>query len=336
MQKVIVIAEAGVNHNGDIILAKRLIDVAEEAGADYVKFQTFQADLIVTPTATKATYQALQDKEQESQFQMLKKLEMSLEMHKDLIWYCKNRKIKFLSTAFDIPSLKLLLELGIQVLKVPSGEITNLPYLEMVGRQKLEIILSTGMSEIQEVQEALDVLIQAGTTLNQITVLHCTSEYPAPISSVNLNAMREMGKKFSVKYGYSDHTTGIEVAIAATALGATVIEKHFTLDKTLPGPDHKASLGPEELKSMIKGIRKIEEALGSACKKPSLMEMENRLAIRKSIVAIKNIQKGEKFNIQNIGVKRPGFGMTPMCIPKLLGEIATRDYIINDLIRENL
>jgi len=331
-RKVIVIAEAGVNHNGDIKLAKKLIDVAAEANADFVKFQTFTADSIVTRAAKKAVYQAQNIGSSESQHVMLRRLELTPDMHNELIAHCATRKIEFFSTAFDIESVNLLVSLGQSHFKIPSGEITNLPYLRQIGQLGKIVILSTGMSTLGEIEAAIDVLEHAGTQRNNITVLHCTTEYPTPMAEVNLHAMQAIRHAFGVKVGYSDHTAGIEVSIAAVAMGASVIEKHFTLDRNLPGPDHKASLEPKELKEMVSAIRNIGIALGDGIKRLSPSEARNRPVMRKSIIAIKKIKKGELFNSQNIAIKRPGTGISPMHWDEVIGRTSTRDFEEDEFI----
>ena len=329
---VFIIAEAGVNHNGSVELAKKLIDVASDAGADAIKFQTFKAEKLVSKNAQKAEYQKETTDADESQFAMIKKLELDLVTHIELMAYCKNKEIMFLSTPFDLESIAMLDDLGLQIFKIPSGEITNLPYLRAVGALKKEVILSTGMATMDEVGAAFRVLVEAGTPKKNITILHANTMYPTPMEDVNLRAMPNIGKTFNVAYGYSDHTLGIEVDIAAVALGASVIEKHFTLDKTMQGPDHKASLEPHELKAMVQGIRNIELALGSEVKKPSPSEIPNIQVARKSIVAAKEIKKGEILTVENLTVKRPGNGMNPMQWDEILGTPAQRDYEVDDLI----
>ena len=333
-QRTVVIAEAGVNHNGDISIAKQLVDAAALAGADYVKFQTFSADRLVTQTAIKAGYQKQVTDASESQYEMLKKLELSDEMHGELIRHCMSRGIQFLSTGFDIASIDFLLSLGQKLIKIPSGEITNLPYLRHIGGLGFPVILSTGMSTIKEVGEALAILENAGLIRDQITVLHCTSDYPTAINDVNLRAMRSIADAFGVEVGYSDHTLGIDVAIAAVAIGACVIEKHFTIDRNLPGPDHKASLEPDELAAMIIAIRKIEYALGSEVKAPTIREINNIPVIRKSIVAAEKIENGEIFTTSNLAVKRPGDGISPMEWDNLIGTIANRGYLPDEKIHQ--
>lgn len=327
---IFIIAEAGVNHNGSIDLAKALVDAAKDAGVDAVKFQTFKADKIVAKGAPKAQYQRNTTGENETQFDMLKKLELNLESHLILSNYCNERGILFLSTAFDLDSLDLLEELKIPMHKIPSGELTNLPYLEKVARTKKPIIMSCGMADIKEIKQALEILRENGA--EDITILHCNTEYPTPYNDVNLRAMNTIAKDLGIKVGYSDHTLGIEVPIAAAALGAEVIEKHFTLDKTMEGPDHKASLEPHELKSMVKAIRNIEVALGSGIKTPTVSEEKNKNIARKSIVAKVNIKKGEILSENNLTVKRPGNGISPMNWYNVIGNAAIRDFLEDELI----
>ena len=330
MSRVFVIAEAGVNHNGDIEIAKQLVDVASEAGADAVKFQTFQADSLVCRTAKKAEYQLETTDRTETQYDMLKKLELTPQMHRELIEHCSKKNIMFLSTPFDLESIKLLSELGMQIYKIPSGEITNLPYLREIAKQQKKIILSTGMSSMDEVKAAVNVLKNNGT--EDITLLHCNTQYPTPISDVNLLAMVKMWEETGLPVGYSDHTQGIEVPIAAAALGAEVIEKHFTLNRNMEGPDHKASLEPQELMQMVVGIRKIESALGSNIKQVSESEMTNVAIVRKSVVAAVNIKRGEKYTEKNLTTKRPGMGISPMLWDKVVGKTADRDYEADEMI----
>ena len=331
-KKVYIIAEAGVNHNGSLKLAKQLIDIASCAGIDAVKFQSFKASNLVSENAKKAEYQKETTNQHESQFDMLKKLELKKETHLELIKYSKEKNIEFLSTPFDLESIDLLDDLGLNIFKIPSGEITNLPYLRKIGSLKKEVILSTGMSNLQEIKDALDILIESGTQKDNITILHANTEYPTPYEDVNLNAMRTISKEFNIKVGYSDHTLGIEVPIAAVAMGATIIEKHFTIDKTLDGPDHKASLDSDELKAMVCGIRNIENALGNGIKQASKSESKNICIVRKSIVASKDIKKGEIFTEKNITTKRPGNGISPMKWDDIVGSIATKNYIKDELI----
>lgn len=332
MNKVFIIAEAGVNHNGSIDLAKKLIDVASESGVDAVKFQTFKAENLVSKNAQKADYQKQTTDKNESQFDMIKKLELDVDTHKELMAYCKSKNIMFLSTPFDHDSIDLLSDLGLEIFKIPSGEITNLPYLRHIGRLNKKVIFSTGMADIGEIEDVLDVLIAAGTKKENITVLHANTMYPTPMEDVNLKAMMTIGNTFDVAFGYSDHTLGIEVDIAAVAMGACCIEKHFTLDKTMEGPDHKASLEPDELKAMVKAIRNIELALGSCVKKPSKSEIPNIQIARKSIVAKMDIKKGELLFEDNLTIKRPGNGISPMRWDEIVGSIATKDYKEDELI----
>jgi N,N'-diacetyllegionaminate synthase len=338
MNKVIIIAEAGVNHNGDINLAKKLIDVAVDAGVDYVKFQTFKSESLVSKFAKKAEYQIENTQDAiESQLQMLKKLELSDSQHFELVEYCKNKNISFFSTAFDLESLTFLKELGLNIVKIPSGEITNLPYLRKAAELFKEVIISTGMSTMREIAEALDVFLQAGIKKTHITILHCNTEYPTPMSDVNLNAMLSIQKTLDVKVGYSDHTVGIEVPIAAVAMGGTMIEKHFTLDRSLPGPDQLASLEPEELKNMVHSIRNIEKAIcGTGIKEPSDSEIKNISIARKSIVAKTSIQKGDRFTELNITTKRPGVGVSPMKWDEVIGKVACQDFNEDELIKLEL
>lgn len=328
----LIIAEAGVNHNGELAVAKRLVDVAAEAGADLVKFQTFSADELVTAQARSADYQLANSSTDESQHAMLRRLELTRDMHEELLAHCKARRIGFFSTAFDIGSVDLLVDLHLDRLKIPSGEITNLPYLRHIGSLGKRLILSTGMATLREIEEALAILEAAGTSRQRITVLHCNTEYPTPMEDVNLRAMLTIRDAFGVQVGYSDHTLGIEVAIAAVALGATVIEKHFTLDRRMTGPDHKASLEPAELAAMVAAIRNIERALGDGCKRPSASEAKNLPVVRKSLVAACSIRKGESFTQVNITAKRPGTGLSPMRLDEVLGRAAARDFAADELI----
>jgi N,N'-diacetyllegionaminate synthase len=332
--KTLIIAEAGVNHNGDIGVAKKLIDIAAEAGADLVKFQTFNADRLVTGSASKASYQILASDTTESQQTMLRKLELTEAMHNELISHCVLRDIKFFSTGFDIESIDMLANLGQELFKIPSGEITNLPYLRHIGQLEKNVILSTGMSSMNEIESAINVIEESGTPRGRITVLQCTSAYPAPAQDVNLIAIQNIRNKFGVEVGYSDHTLGIEISLAAVALGATVIEKHFTLDRTLPGPDHKASLEPSELKFMIEGIRKIEQALGDGNKRVMPSEVDNQKIARKSIVAKLDINAGQLFTEENLTTKRPGTGISPMEWNNLIGKKSSRNYYADELINE--
>lgn len=329
---VFIIAEAGVNHNGSLQLAKKLIDVASEAGADAVKFQTFRADKLVSKGAQKAQYQKETTEEGESQYDMIKKLELDESAHRELLSYCNAKKILFLSTPFDHDSIELLHNLGMTIFKIPSGEITNLPYLRHIGGLQKEIILSTGMADLAEIEEALKILVLSGTPKEKITILHATTEYPCPIDEVNLRAMETIKNTFGVRVGYSDHTKGIYVPIAAVAMGACVIEKHFTLDCSMEGPDHKASLEPDELIAMVDAIRTIEKALGDGVKKPTPSECKNISVARKSIVAACTITKGEVFTKDNITVKRPGNGINPMRFDEIMGTIALKEYQEDELI----
>jgi N,N'-diacetyllegionaminate synthase len=330
--KTLIIAEAGVNHNGDMLLAKQLIDIAAKAGADLVKFQTFDANRLVTLAAKKADYQKLVTDSSESQYEMLKRLELTEDQHLELIAHCEMRKIGFLSSGFDIESINLLSNLGISCFKIPSGEITNLPYLRHIGELRKKIILSTGMSTLGDIEAALNVLEYAGTPRTNITLLHCTTEYPAPMVEINLRAMQSMHSAFGTAVGYSDHTKGIEVSIAAVAMGASVIEKHFTLDRNLPGPDHQASLEPGELIAMVAAIRNIELALGDGVKRLTPSESKNISIVRKSLVASREIKSGELFSSKNITTKRTGAGISPMRWDEVLGKTARRDYLLDELI----
>ena len=331
--KTIIIAEAGVNHNGDIDLAKKLVVEAAAAGADMVKFQTFLANKIVSSRAPKAEYQKRTTDSGESQFEMIQKLELSRESHEVLIEECRRQGIGFFSTAFDSESFDMLLDLGcVDLIKIPSGEITNLPLLRYMTRLGKPVLLSTGMANLGEVEAAIKVIEAAGTPRHLITILHCTTEYPTPMEDVNLRAMVSMKQAFGVEVGYSDHTPGIEVAIAATALGATVIEKHFTLDRNLPGPDHKASLELHELKAMVNAIRNIEVALGDGIKQASRSELKNRPIARKSIVARREINAGELFSEDNLATKRPETGISPMFWDEIIGKIARRNFAVDELI----
>jgi N,N'-diacetyllegionaminate synthase len=329
---VFIIAEAGVNHNGSTVLAKKLIDVASRAGVDAVKFQTFKAENLVSKDAQKADYQKETTRSKESQYEMIKKLELDVDTHKELMSYCKEKNILFLSTPFDHDSIDMLSNLGLSIFKVPSGEITNLPYLRHIGSFNKEIILSTGMADMGEIEDALDVLIASGTERHKVTILHANTMYPTPMEDVNLRAMITIGNTFDLPFGYSDHTLGIEVDIAAVAMGATIIEKHFTLDKTMDGPDHKASLEPSELIAMVKGIRNIEVALGSSIKKPSTSEKPNIAIARKSIVAATDIQEGELLTEDNLTIKRPGTGINPMQWDIILGSTAQKNYSQDELL----
>ena len=331
---VLIIAEAGVNHNGSLELAKQLIDKAVEAGVDIIKFQTFKSEKLVSKAAKQAEYQQRNiGKQDEGQLTMLKKLELSQADHEELIAYCKEKGIRFFSTAFDMDSIDYLHSLDMGLWKIPSGEITNYPYLRKIAQYKESVILSTGMCELLDIEAALNVLLKFGVKKEQITILHCNTEYPTPFADVNLKAMLEIGEKFGVQIGYSDHTEGIEVPIAAVALGATVIEKHFTLDKNMEGPDHKASLEPNELKAMVMAIRNIEQALGSGHKTISDSERKNIEIARKSIVAACLIQAGELLTEENLTVKRPGTGISPMRWNEVVGTRAIQNYNEEDPIQ---
>jgi N,N'-diacetyllegionaminate synthase len=329
-KRTLIIAEAGVNHNGNLDLAKQLVQSASKAGADLVKFQTFTADRQVTRTASKAAYQVQTTDEKESQHEMLRRLELTREMHAELIQHCSEHGIGFLSTGFDIQSIDLLASLGQDLFKIPSGEITNLPYLRHIGKLKKPIILSTGMATLGDIEAALNVLEQAGASRDFVTLLHCTTEYPTPMAEVNLRAMQTIRHAFGVNVGYSDHTPGIEVATAAVAMGATVIEKHFTMDRRMPGPDHLASLEPHELEAMIRAIRNI--ALGDGIKALTASECRNVSIMRKSLVASRFIEAGEVFSAENVTAKRPGTGISPMRWDDILGRTAIRDFSADELL----
>ena len=329
-----IIAEAGVNHNGDIDTAKKLIDVAENAGADFVKFQTFISEEVISKNTKKASYQIRNTKKSnESQLEMVKKLELSRDEHFELKKYCITKKIKFLSTAFDLSSIDLLKELKVSFFKVPSGEITNLPYLRKAAKNFNKFIISTGMSNIKEINAALNVFKENKIPKDKIIIMHCNTQYPTPMKNVNLRAMISIKKKFNVNIGYSDHTQGIEVPIAAVAMGAKVIEKHFTLNKNMTGPDHKASLNPSELKEMVIAIRNIQTALGTKKKEPSIGELRNINIARKSIVAIDAIKKGDTFSEKNISCKRPGNGISPMKWDSIIGKKSKYSFKKDDLIK---
>ncbi|MDL0147274.1 N-acetylneuraminate synthase [Campylobacter felis] len=332
MKKVLIIAEAGVNHNGDLNLAKKLIEQAAKAGADIVKFQTFKAEDCVSIKAKKAKYQLENTAKDESQLEMIKKLELSREAHFELMKHCKKHNIAFLSTPFDLESVAFLQSLNLSYFKIPSGEITNFPYLKAVAKCKKKVLLSTGMANLGEIEAALEILRKNGT--KNITLLHCTTEYPAPFEEVNLNAIKTLKEAFKLKVGYSDHTKGIVAALGAVALGAVVIEKHFTLDKTMEGPDHKASLEPSELKELCEGIRTLEKALGNGIKKASKSEAKNIIIARKSLVAKCEIKKGDKFSEQNLTTKRPGSGISAMRYEEYLGKRALKTYKKDELINE--
>ena len=330
--KTYIIAEVGPNHNGSVDLAIEYIQKLSEIGIDAIKFQLAKPESLYSKDAVFADYQKKNTDASESQFDMIKRLELDERAHKELIAYCKKANIMFLSTPFDLDSVDLLNELGLQIFKIPSGEITNLPYLRRIGSLNKKVILSTGMSDLKEIGEAIKILTNAGTLKENITVLHANTMYPTPMEDVNLRAMQTIQNKFDVAVGYSDHTLGIEVDIAAVAMGATIIEKHFTIDKTMDGPDHKSSINPEELNAMVSSIRNIEKALGSSIKKPSKSEKPNIIMARKSIVASKSIKKGELFTEINLTTKRPGTGLSPMEWDSIIGKVAKRDYQIDDLL----
>lgn len=332
MNHTIILAEAGVNHNGSMTLAQQMVDAAKNAGVDYIKFQTFKASNLVNISAEQAEYQKHNLGKVESQLEMLSRLELSFDSFTDINNYCKNLGVKFLSTPFDFESIGFLASLGMDYMKIPSGEITNLPYLRNIAKTGLPVIMSTGMCTLGDIEDALDVLYNGGLSTDNITLLHCNTEYPTPMVDVNLKAMETLRSAFGTKIGYSDHTQGIEVPIAAVALGATVIEKHFTLDKTLPGPDHIASLNPVELKAMVEAIRNIERALGASKKHVSASERKNIAIARKSIVASRDIKKGEILSELNLTVKRPGSGISPMKWDEVIGQKAVRDFETDELI----
>ena len=334
VQHVLIIAEAGVNHNGSLEIAKRLVDKAVEAGVDIIKFQTFKAEKLVSKSAKQAEYQKknIGSSADDSQYNMLKKLELSEQYHQELMAYCKKKGIRFWSTAFDFDSINYLHSLNLGLWKIPSGEITNYPYIKKIAQYHEPVILSTGMCEMSDISAAMNVLLKYGVQKNQITILHCNTEYPTPYEDVNLLAMRQIKKEFDVAVGYSDHTKGIEVPIAAVALGASVIEKHFTLDRNMEGPDHKASLEPDELKAMVFAIRNIEKVLGSGIKTISESERKNLAIARKSIVAACPIKKGDVLTEENLTVKRPGTGISPMRWEEVVGTKAKKDFSEEDLI----
>ncbi|OJV21655.1 MAG: N-acetylneuraminate synthase [Bacteroidetes bacterium 41-46] len=333
MGKVLIIAEAGVNHNGSMELAKKLIDAAIYSGVDYIKFQSFKTDKLVSINARQADYQQKNIiGTDNSQYSMLKKLELSPDQHFELISYCNDKGIKFFSTAFDIDSINFLAKLKLGLWKIPSGEITNYPYLKTIALQHEPVILSTGMCDMADIDAALSVLLKFGMNKEQISILHCNTEYPTPMKDVNLRAMNSIAERFGVKVGYSDHTIGIEVPVAAVALGASIIEKHFTLDRNMEGPDHKASLEPDELKTMVNAIRNIEKALGSKDKNVTESEKKNITAARKSIVALTSINEGDIFTEHNLTIKRPGIGISPMLWESVIGQKSKRSYNPDDII----
>ena len=332
MNKTYIIAEAGVNHNGDLTKALKMVEVAAQAGADAIKFQTFSAQSLTTDYAAKADYQKKHTDAEESQQAMLAGLELEPDEYRQIYQHCKTHKIEFMSTAFDEDSLDFLIELGIKRIKIPSGELTNLPLLRHIASKGLPIILSTGMAELKEIEDALEALYQVGVNKADITVLHCNTAYPTPYEDVNLNCLQTFDKQFAVPIGYSDHTLGDEVAIASVALGAVVIEKHFTLDRSLPGPDQLTSLEPEELADMVQRIRNVEKTKGSGIKQPTVSEKPNIPIARKSIVAKKAIKQGEKFTSENITTKRPATGLSPMKWDDVVGQVAKKDFAEDELI----
>lgn len=334
MKKTMIIAEAGVNHNGSIDLAKKLIDVAADAGADYVKFQTFKAEKIVSKSAQTAAYQKTNLNDNTvSQYEMIKKLELDVDTHHILYDYCKLKNIKFLSTAFDLDSIDLLEKIGIDFYKIPSGEITNKPYIEKIATKGLPVILSTGMSTLSEIQDALDILVDGGIRTENISILHCNTEYPTPLKDVHLNAMNTIQKKFGTSIGYSDHTLGIEVSLAAVAMGANVIEKHFTLDRNMEGPDHKASLEPSELKQLVTLARNIDIALGGSVKQPSPSEIKNKVVARKSIHIAHNLKQGHQLVFEDLIMKRPGSGISPMKYDDIIGRTLNKNVLEDHLLK---
>ena len=330
MKHVMIIAEAGVNHNGSFELAKKMVDAAKEAGVDYVKFQTFNPKKLVSKFAEKAEYQKETTGSDETQLEMLQKLTLTEDNFLSLRDYCRDVGIGFISTPFDLDSIAFLETFDMDFWKVPSGEVTNLPYLEAIARTKKKVVMSTGMCDMNEIQDAIEVLEKNGTT--DITLLHCNTQYPTPYEHVNLSAMNSIRDALHKEVGYSDHTQGIEVPIAAVAMGATVIEKHFTLDKNMEGPDHKASLNPTELKQMVVAIRNIEQAIGNGLKEPSFSEMANKGVARKSIVASRSIKQGEAFSEENLTTKRPGTGISPMKWYEVIGQVAPRDFSEDEII----
>ena len=332
-KKVFIIAEAGINHNGDVAIAEEMIDVAKKAGADAVKFQTFRSEELLTESAPKARYQLDAGGNNESQFKMLQRRELNEKMHIDLIKHCKKKNIIFISSPFDLKGIDLLDKLGIQILKIPSGEVNNLPYLRKIGRLGKKVIISTGMSTLKEVDQALRILVKSGTPKKNIVILHCNTAYPTPYKDVNLLAMLTIRNRLKVQVGYSDHTCGMEVSVAAVALGASIIEKHFTLDRNMKGPDHRASVEPFELRSMIKAIRNIEKAMGNGIKKPQASEIKNIKVVRKGMVASRDIKKGEVFTEENIAVKRPATGITPMEWDKVIGSLAKKSFFKDEVIK---
>ena len=332
MPNVFIIAEAGVNHNGSVNTAKKMVDAAVQAGADAVKFQTFKPELLVSKFAPKAGYQKRTTGKRESQLDMIQRLKLDFKAHQELLRYCRKKKIMFLSSPFDLESIGLLSHLGLSIFKIPSGEITNLPYLRKIGALRKKIIMSTGMADLNEIKAALDILLKCGTRKQDVTILQCNTEYPTPFRDANLLAMLTIKDRLGIAVGYSDHTPGIEAAVAAVALGARVIEKHFTLDKDMSGPDHQASLDPKELSDLVAAIRHVEMALGSEIKKLSPSEAANKRVARKSLVAAVDIMKGELFSECNLAVKRPGTGISPMLLDRVLGKKARRSFKKDELV----
>lgn len=332
MDRVFIIAEAGVNHNGSVDIAKKMIDFAVEAGVDAVKFQTFKAEKVASAAAPSAQYQIDNDPASRTQLEMLKRLQLSKRSFRELCRYCQKKDVMFLSSPFDEESVDMVIDLGVNVIKIPSGELTNVPYLRKIGRLNKRLIVSTGMAYLKEIEDALKILTESGTELKNITILHCNTQYPTPFNDVNLNAMNTMREAFHVDVGYSDHTVGIEIATAAVALGASVIEKHFTLDRNMDGPDHRASLEPDDLKNMVKAIRNLEKAFGTGLKEPSPSEILNRDIVRKSIVAVKGIKRGVLFTVNNIATKRPATGVSPLEWDNVIGRAAKRDFAADELI----
>ncbi len=336
MNKTLIIAEAGVNHNGSMKLAKKLVDLASKSGADYVKFQSFKTELVFSKNTPKAPYQKKNTSNKTNAIEMGKKLELSEKEHLILKKYCKKKRIKYLTTFHDLQTLKSYKLFKLDFIKIGSGDINNLPYLEEVSKMKTKVIMSTGLSYLKEVKQAISILTKYKLKKKDIIVLHCNTAYPTPIEDTNLNAMNTIKKKLGVKVGFSDHTEGIVASLAAVSMGALVIEKHFTLSKKLSGPDHKASLSPKELSDLVSSIRQIELSKGSSIKKPSKSELKNKNVVRKSIFSVKKIKKGEKFNNENIFIKRPSTGMSPMLIKKIIGRKASKKYLPDQFIKEKI
>ena len=332
-KQVIIIAEAGVNHNGNLHTAKQMVDIAKESGVDIIKFQIYKSENLVKKDTPKANYQSINTDNNESQLVMLKRLELSLDDHYTLFQYCKSKAIEYISSPFDLECIDTLLKFGVDAFKIPSGDITNFPYLRKIGQTNKPVIMSTGMAKLGEIESALDLLTSNGRPYSDIVLLHCNTEYPTPVEDVNLKAMLTIKSAFpGVHVGYSDHTLGIEISLAAVALGARIIEKHFTIDKNMKGPDHKSSLEPHELENLVRSIRNIERSMGNGLKKPSPSELKNITAVRKSIVASKKIETGEMFTEDNLCTKRPGYGKNPMHWEKIIGQKAKKTYFADDLI----